>query len=167
MQRTLLTLSIAAVTTAIALTGCADSATAPSSASAPTTAAQPPAQSEALVAPASTIDAATLAASIRLRCERRSNRSRISVDASNLVPGTGRFRARVTAAGGTVTSPLKRAVGGEDEFDFDSNQNDIRAGATAIASNFIRARSGPDVVAKVLNAAGQVVATKGADCTFR
>jgi hypothetical protein len=86
------------------------------------------------------------------------------VDASNLAPGAGRFRARVTAAGGTATSPLKRAVGGQDEFDFDSNQNDIRAGATAISPTFIRARSGPDVVAKVLNAAGTVVATKGVDC---
>jgi hypothetical protein len=106
-------------------------------------------------------------ASIRVRCERRSNRSRISVDASGLVPSSGRFRARVTAAGGTITSALKRAVGGQDEFDFDSNPNDIRAGATAISATFIRARTGPDVVARMLNEAGQVVATKGADCVIR
>jgi hypothetical protein len=60
-----------------------------------------------------------------------------------------------------VTSPLKRAVGGQDEFDFDSNPNDIRPGATAISARFIRARTGPDVVGRVLNAAVQVVATKG------
>jgi hypothetical protein len=141
------------------VTACSDSATAPSATSA--------LQSDAVAPTASPTQAAALAAGIRLTCERRSNRSRISVDASNLVPSTVRFRARVTAAGGTVTSPLKRAVGGQDEFDFDSNPNDIRAGATAIAATFIRARSGPDVVAKVLNAAGTVVATKGADCRIR
>ena len=158
MQRALLTISSLALTTAVALTGC-DSATAPPSSAA--------AQSEAVAATTSTTPAAALAATIRLRCERRSNRSRISVDASGLAPGTGRFRARVTAAGGTATSPLRRAVGGQDEFDFDSNRNDIRAGATAVAPTFIRARSGPDVVARVLNAAGQVVATRGADCAIR
>jgi len=157
MQCTLRTLSRLVLVAVAVLTGCDDSATAPSSAAA----------SEAVVDPASATQAAALAASIRLRCERRSDRSRISVDASNLVPATGRFRARVTAAGGTVTSPLKRAVAGQDEFDFDSNQNDIRAGATAISPTFIRARSGPDVVASVLNAAGTVVATQGADCQFR
>ena len=106
-------------------------------------------------------------ATIRLRCERRSNRSRISVDASGLSPAAGRFRARVTAAGGTVTSPLKRAVGGQDEFDFDSNQADINAGATRIPATFIRARTGPDVVARVLNAAGVVVATRSGECVIR
>ena len=85
------------------------------------------------------------------------------------VPATACPRNLVTAVAPCVpvTSPLKRAVGGQDEFDFDSNPNDIRAGATAIPATFIRARSGPDVVAKVLNAAGTVVATKGADCQIR
>ena len=163
MQRAHFTLTGLALTLAVALTGCADDATAPSSPAA----AQSEAAAAATPAATSTTEAALIAASIRLRCERRSNRSRISVDASNLVPGTGRFRARVTAAGGTVTSALKRAVAGQDEFDFDSNRNDILAGATAIPATFIRARTGPDVVAKVLNAAGQVVATKGAECVFR
>lgn len=110
---------------------------------------------------------ASAIASIRLRCERRSNRSRISVDASGLAPATGRFRARVTAAGGTVTSPLQRAVGGQDQFDFDSNPNDVAAGATRISATFIRARTGPDVVARVLNAAGVVVATRSGECVIR
>ena len=109
----------------------------------------------------------TEVASIRLRCERRSNRSSISFDGRGLTPRTGRFRARVTAAGGTVTSPLQRAVAGEAEFDFDSNPNDVAAGATRIAANFIRALAGPDVTARILNASGQVVATQRAECTFR
>jgi len=158
MQRIHLTLCGLALSAAAALAACSDSPSAPSSPAAIES------QPQAL---ATTSPAAAVAASIRLSCERRSNRSRISVDASGLVPANGRFRARVTAAGGTVTSPLKRAVGGQDEFDFDSNQNDILAGATRIAPTFIRARTGPDVVAKVLNASGQVVATKGAECTFR
>jgi hypothetical protein len=94
----------------------------------------------------------TLAATLRVRCERRSTRSKISVDGNDLLPRNGRFRARVPAAGGTVTSGAKRAVGDEVEFDFDSNRNDIAAGATAIPANFIRARSGPDVIGQILNA---------------
>jgi hypothetical protein len=111
--------------------------------------------------------ASTLSGTIRLRCERRSSRSTISVDGRNLSPRTGLYRARVTAAGGTATSPLKRAVAGEAEFDFDSNPADIRAGATAISATFVRARSGPDVVARILNSQGVVVATASGECVIR
>ncbi len=108
-----------------------------------------------------------LAGSVRLRCERRSNRSKISVDGRNLSPRGGIFRARVRAAGGTATSGTRRAVGDEVEFDFDSNRNDVREGATRIPASFIAARSGPDVVGEILNARGQVVASQGADCESR
>jgi hypothetical protein len=104
---------------------------------------------------------------IRLRCERRSNRSRISVDGRSLSPRAGTFRARVRAAGGSATSPTQKAVGGEAEFDFDSDRGDVREGATRIAASFIRARSGPDVVAEILNAQGNVVASGGGDCEAR
>jgi hypothetical protein len=137
------------------LVACSDSSSGPSAPSEAVTGLQP----------ASPVTPAI--ASIRLRCERRSNRSKISVDGRGLVPSGGRFRARVTAAGGTVTSPLQRAVGDEAEFDFDSNRNDIREGATRISATFIRARSGPDVVARILNASGRVVATRGAECESR
>jgi len=110
---------------------------------------------------------ATLGATLRVRCEHRSGRSKISVDANNVSPRNGRFRARVVAAGGTVTSAAKRAVGDEVEFDFDSDRGDIAAGATAIPANFIRTRTGPDVIGKLLNASGQVVATRGVECSFR
>ncbi|HSE66283.1 MAG TPA: hypothetical protein VLB12_04810 [Gemmatimonadales bacterium] len=112
-------------------------------------------------------DVSVAVASSRLRCERRPNRSRISVDGFGLVPRAGSFRARVTASGGTVTSAAKRAVEGEAEFDFDSNPNNIAAGATRIPANFITARTGPDVVARILNASGVVVATASANCTFQ
>jgi hypothetical protein len=104
---------------------------------------------------------------LRLRCERRSGRSKISVDGNNLAPRNGTFKARVSAAGGTVASTSKRAVGDEAEFDFDSNRNDIAAGATRISATFIARRSGPDVVGEILNAQGQVVARSGAECEFR
>jgi hypothetical protein len=108
-----------------------------------------------------------LAATLRVRCERRSSRSKISVDGNDLSPRNGSFRARVRAAGGTVTSAAKRAVGDEVEFDFDSNRNDIAAGATRISATFIRARSGPDVIGQLLNAQGVVVASRGVECSFR
>ena len=154
MQRLHMTLSMLALSAVVGgLGACSNDPSAPS---VPTTAAD--AQAPAL--------ATAAGASIRLRCERRSNRSKISVDGRGLTPRTGSFRARVTASGGTVTSASKRAVGGEAEFDFDSNRNNILAGATRIAATFITARSGPDVVAKILNASGQVVATQGAECSF-
>ena len=152
MQRLHLTLSMLALSAmAASLGACSDDLSAPSE---PSAAAAAPALATAA------------GASIRLRCERRSNRSRISVDGRGLSPRTGSFRARVTGSGGTVTSALKRAVRGEAEFDFDSNRNDILAGATRIAATFISARPGPDVVARILNASGQVVATQGAECSF-
>jgi hypothetical protein len=154
--RTLSGLALAAVVTV--LTAC-DTPSSPTSDAA--VGSQPQTPSAASPAIASAIS------SIRLTCERRSNRSRISVNASGLSPATGRYRARVTAAGGTVTSPLQRAVAGQDEFDFDSNPNDVAAGATRIPATFILARTGPDVVARVLNAAGVVVATRSGECVIR
>lgn len=105
--------------------------------------------------------------SLRVRCERRSNRSKISLDGNNLSPRNGSFRGRVKASGGTVTSRSKRAVGDEVEFDFDSNPNDVAAGATQIPASFITARSGPDVIGEILNSSGVVVARQGAECSFR
>lgn len=128
-------------------------------------------------APVSTSDAATmapvtvgaLATSIRLRCDRRSGptRSKISVDGRGLRPATGMFRGRVHAGNLTFTTPAKRAVNGEAEFDFASNRNDILAGATRIPATFAAARSGPDVVSTILNAQGKVVATQSGECTIR
>jgi hypothetical protein len=108
-----------------------------------------------------------LAATLRVRCERRPDRSKISVDANNLTSRNATFRARVRAAGGTVTSRAKRQVGDEVEFDFDSERDDIAAGATRIPVNFIQRRDGPDVVGILLNSAGTVVLRRGVECEFR
>jgi hypothetical protein len=141
-----------------ALAACGSETTAPSGASTAIT-------QQANLATANTT---TLAATLRVRCEaRRNSRSKISVDGNNLSPRNGTFRARVRAAGGTVTSPARRAVGDEVEFDFDSDRGDIAQGATRIAARFIVARSGPDVIGELLNSQGRVVASRGVDCRFR
>ena len=128
---------------------------------------EPAAAAAGVTAVAAAENVSALSASLRVRCERRSTRSKISVDGNNLSPRNGRFKARVRASGGTVTSASKRAVGDEVEFDFDSNRNDIAQGATRISTRFITARSGPDVIGEILNSQGQVVARQGAECRFR
>lgn len=96
------------------------------------------------------------AASLRLRCETRSSplRSKISVDGRNVNPNA-LYTARVISGTAQRTSRPRSAEGDEVEFDFDSNPNDIRAGATAIPTTFIKNRS---VRAVIFNASGQVVA---------
>jgi len=106
-------------------------------------------------------------ANVRLRCELRPGRSRISADGRDLRPANGIYSARVAAAGGSATSGAQQAVLGEAEFDFDSDRGDIAAGATAIAPDFIAARPGPDVTAEILDAQGVVVASGGAECELR
>ena len=126
-----------------------------------------PTEASGATAVAAPANASVVAVSLRVRCERRLSRSKISVDGNNLSPRNGRFSARVRAAGGTVNSATKRAVGDEAEFDFDSNRNDIALGATRISARFISKRSGPDVVGEILNSQGKVIASRGVECTFR
>lgn len=106
--------------------------------------------------------AAADAAVLRIRCERRGSRSKISVDARGLAAGA--YRAGVSSGSNEATSAPQAAVGGEAEFDFDSNRADIRAGATAISATFIQ---GGRVQARVLDAAGTVVAQGAAACQVR
>jgi hypothetical protein len=75
------------------------------------------------------------AADVDVRCEKRSNRSRASVDGENLK--SGNYRAVLMSGGKSARSPFDRTIGDEIEFDFDSNPNDVAEGATQIASNFI------------------------------
>jgi hypothetical protein len=102
------------------------------------------------------LPAAADAASLRLRCEKRFDpaRSKVSVDGRNVSPNAI-YTARVISGTNQATAKPKAAVGDEVEFDFDSNPNDIRAGATAIGANFIRNGS---VRAAIFNADGNVVA---------
>lgn len=96
---------------------------------------------------------------LRVRCEAANGRSKISVDGNNLAAGA--YRASVRSGSNTVTSEARTAVGDEVEFDFDSNPNDIDAGATAIAPTFIQ---GGRVEAALSTAGGQVIASSGASC---
>ena len=106
---------------------------------------------------------AASAASLRLRCETRTDplRSKISVDGRNVLPNA-MYSARVISGTNQKTAGPKVAIGDEVEFDFDSDRGDIRRGATAIAPNFIRNHS---VRAAIFNSSGQIIAgPKTATC---
>jgi hypothetical protein len=113
----------------------------------------------------------TAAGTLRLRCEVRTTggaRSKISVDGNNLSPLGGTWSARVSSGANSAAAPATRGIGDEVEFDFSSLPNDIAAGATPIARNFIIVNpSGPDVRASILDAAGNVVVSAAADCRTR
>lgn len=83
------------------------------------------------------------AAVINVKCEKRANRSKISVDGKDLAPGE--YLAVVKSGGNKAVSPTAAAVGDEVEFDFDSDPGNIAAGATAIPANFIQG----DVIGKI------------------
>ena len=97
----------------------------------------------------------------RVRCERRSNRSKISVDGNNLAAGS--YQARVTSGGNTATAPGQSTVGDEVEFDFDSESDDIAAGATAISASFIQGTP-PQVTGQILDGTGAVVTEATVTC---
>src|SRR6266446_7873993 len=102
------------------------------------------------------------AASVRVRCETRANRSKISVDGNDLAAGS--YTATVTSGTSSVTAAAKNAVGDEAEFDFDSNANDVAAGATSISPSFIQ---GNAVTGSIINANGQTVASSTVGCRVK
>ncbi len=102
-----------------------------------------------------TLDAS--AASIRVRCVKSDTRSKISVDAGDLLPGD--YRARVISGTNRKNSPWAPTVGDEVEFDFDSNKN--QAGATLISRDFIQ---GLTVTGKIINENGRTVAADTEIC---
>ncbi len=96
---------------------------------------------------------------IQVLCERRQNRSKVSVNAKNLL--AGQYRAEIHSDGNSASSPFENTVDDEVEFDFDSDPDDIAEGATAIAPDFIQ----ETVSAKIVDAAGQtVLAVNDAAC---
>jgi len=101
------------------------------------------------------------AASVRVRCEKRADRSKISVDGNDLAAGS--YTATATSAS-SVTATAKNAVGDEVEFDFDSNANDVAAGATSIPASFIQ---GNAVTGSIINASGQTVASSTVGCRVK
>jgi hypothetical protein len=102
---------------------------------------------------------------ISVSCEKRSSSYRVSVDGRNLPSGS--YTARITSGANSKTSPARRTVGDEVEFDFDSNRNDIAEGATAIPASFIQVSATPDVRGEILNASGAVVRSLGVNCRVR
>ena len=76
------------------------------------------------------------AADLRLRCEVRDDRSKISVDAKNLRPGE--YQAIVKSGSNRRISRWHMSIGDEVEIDFDSDREDIAEGATGISRGFIK-----------------------------
>ena len=105
---------------------------------------------------------AAQAADLKISCEKRSARPKVSVDGNNLRAGT--YFAIVTSGANTVQSGMASTVGDELEFDFDSNSNDVVQGAAPIAANFI---IDGRVAAQLRDAAGNVVASGTAICRVR
>ena len=85
-------------------------------------------------------------------CERRENRSKVSVNGNNLASGA--YIAVISSGTNNATSDLKQTVGDEVEFDFDSALDDIASGATAIPTGFIQGQ----VDAEIRDDSGNVVA---------
>jgi hypothetical protein len=108
------------------------------------------------------VAADALAASVRVTCEVRPNRSKVSIDGRNLVPGDYTTVAE-SGANRASTGPVA-SVGDEVETDYDSNPADIADGATPIAANFIQ---GGVVTGKVLDSGGAVVAMRTVPCRIR
>ncbi len=92
------------------------------------------------------------AAKILVSCEKRSDRSKISVDGKDLTSGD--YSATVTSGTESVASLIKSTVGDEVEFDFDSSADDIAQGATEINANFIQNGT---VDAEIVDASSNVV----------
>jgi hypothetical protein len=104
------------------------------------------------------------AASIRVKCEvRDTSRSKVSVDGAGL---SGKYFARVYSGGIWKSSRVKAANSSHEvEFDFDSNSNDIKAGATAIPATYIK---GGKVVGSIRRAGtNALIGSVGAACRVR
>lgn len=100
------------------------------------------------------------AASILVKCEKNSNRSKVSVDGNNLAAGN--YIAKIMSGDNTKRSRPKSAAGDEIEFDFDSDQGDIAEGATRISRNFIQGRR---VTGQLINEKGFTVAQTTRTCS--
>ncbi len=99
------------------------------------------------------------AATIRVRCEKRADRSKVSVDGNNLK--RGKYKAKIISGSSKKSSPLERTVGDEIEFDFDSDPEDIASGATPIRSGFIENNQ---VIGKIVNSRGSTVISDTVTC---
>jgi len=99
---------------------------------------------------------------LRLRCEKRSSRSRASVDASGLRNGS--YTATIVSGASEATAAPVVTVGDQVEFDFDSDAGDIGEGSTAIPAGFFSGDP-PTMTAQVFDADGNVVIAGTVTCT--
>lgn len=106
------------------------------------------------------LDAA--AATVRVTCEVRPGRAKISVDGRGLAAGS--YSTAVVSGGNMASAPATAAVAGEVETDFDSNPADIRAGAVAIVPTFV---VGGTVTGKILDASGNTVIADTVSCRVK
>ena len=102
------------------------------------------------------------AATIRVRCEKRADRSKVSVDGNEFA--SGRYKAKISSGPNRRSSPFARTVGDEVEFDFDSEPDNIADGATEIKPNFIRKNK---VRGKIVNSRGNTVISDTVKCRRR
>lgn len=100
-------------------------------------------------------------ASIEISCEIRSDRSKISVKGRDLISGD--YFAVVNSGGQEVQSSIKHTRLNEVEFDFDSEADDIAAGATSIAIDFINTH----VEAAIFDEQNNFVQQSSAACEFK
>jgi hypothetical protein len=103
-------------------------------------------------------------ATVRITCERRANRSKISVDGRGLPAGS--YSARVVSGANEAVSAVRAAVGDEAEFDFDSDRGDIAASATAIIATFLQGTP-PQATGQIRDAQGNLVAEMLATCAVK
>ena len=102
------------------------------------------------------------AANIRVKCEQRSDRSKVSVDGNNLVAGD--YIAKIKSGSNTKKSDSKATTGDEIGFDFDSDAGAIAAGAKRTSRTFIQ---GGQVTGQLINADGFTVAQATATCSIK
>lgn len=103
-------------------------------------------------------------ATVLVKCEVRSNRSKISIDGNGIA--TGSYQAIATSGANTATAPAHQTIGDEVEFDFDSDGGDIATGATAIAPAFIQGTP-PQVTGAIVTLGGGIVAQATVDCVVK
>lgn len=106
------------------------------------------------------------AATIRVQCEKRTNRARASVDGKDLADGA--YTAQIVSGGQTAQSQAQTARRGEVEFDFKSRKDDDDGGKdslTVIPATFI-ADDG-QLTGKILDASGATVASDTVACRIK
>ena len=99
------------------------------------------------------------AATIRITCEVRDDRSKISVDGKQLVRGT--YTTEAMSGDNMANSSPRRSRRGQLETDYDSNTGEL---AIPIASDFI---VDGRVTGKVVDAGGNTVASDTVACRVR